>query len=116
MTALNQQEISAPPMRVIHGILCVEFAMLFYAALPSIGLAVVVTIFLSAPLITTFLAPLWPKETIGVHRIGALLVGYLRLSRDDQMPTAEVVFSPSNPLTPQIPEDEMIFISMRGDR
>ena len=143
MTALNQQEISAPPMRVIHGILCVEFAMLFYAvqdtvmktllgsysvwmliffralvsviilvplilmlgaphriltplwkihaargclfaiafslfytAFPFMGLAEVVTIFFSAPLITTLLASLWLKETIGVHRIGALLVGF----------------------------------------
>ena len=143
MTQLSEHHTSQPPMRVIHGILCVEFAMVFYAiqdtvmktllddysvwmliffralvsviillplilvlgaphrvltplwrihairgslfavafslfytAFPFMGLAEVVTIFFSAPLITTLLASLWLKESIGLHRAGALLVGF----------------------------------------
>lgn len=143
MSDLSQSPISAPPMRVVHGILCVEVAMvfyavqdammkslldtysvwmliffralvsviiltplivwlgapyrvltplwpihalrgslfaiafaLFYAAFPFMGLAQVVTIFFSAPLFTALLAAIWLKETIGPHRIGALIVGF----------------------------------------
>lgn len=144
MTELSEKDIYSPPMRAIHGILCVEIAMvfyavqdammkslletysvwmliffralvsviilspiilwlgapyriltplwpihavrgalfavafaLFYAAFPFMGLAEVVTIFFSAPLFTAILAALWLKETIGPHRAGALIVGFI---------------------------------------
>ncbi|EDM69687.1 hypothetical protein RAZWK3B_12342 [Roseobacter sp. AzwK-3b] len=49
---------------------------LFYAAFPFMGLAEVTTIFFAAPLITALMAALWLKETIGPHRLGALIVGF----------------------------------------
>lgn len=52
------------------------FAM-FYTAFPFMGLAEVTTIFFSAPLITAVMAALFLKETIGPHRIGALVVGFV---------------------------------------
>ncbi len=54
----------------------VGFSM-FYAAFPFMGLAEVTTIFFSAPLMTALLAALILKETIGPHRIGALVVGFV---------------------------------------
>lgn len=49
---------------------------LFYAAFPFMGLAEVTTIFFSAPLMTAALAALVLRETIGMHRIIALIVGF----------------------------------------
>lgn len=49
---------------------------LFYAAFPFMGLAEVTTIFFAAPLITALMAALWLRETIGPHRMGALVVGF----------------------------------------
>lgn len=54
----------------------VGFSM-FYAAFPFMGLAEVSTIFFSAPLITALLAALILGKTIGAHRIGALLLGFI---------------------------------------
>jgi drug/metabolite transporter (DMT)-like permease len=48
----------------------------YYAAFPFMGLAEVTTIFFSAPLITVALAAVVLRETIGWHRIGALVVGF----------------------------------------
>ena len=58
----------------------VLFAMgfsLFYAAFPFMGLAEVTTIFFSAPLMIALMAAIFLKETIGLHRIGALVVGFV---------------------------------------
>lgn len=52
------------------------FAM-FYTAFPFMGLAEVSTIFFAAPLIIALLAALWLGESIGPHRIGALIVGFI---------------------------------------
>lgn len=49
---------------------------LFYAAFPFMGLAEVTTIFFSAPLMTALLAAIFLGETIGLHRIAALGVGF----------------------------------------
>jgi len=57
------------------GLFSVGFS-LFYTAFPFMGLAEVSTIFFSAPLMTALLAALWLGETIGPHRIGALLFGF----------------------------------------
>ncbi len=54
----------------------VGFSM-FYAVYPFMALAEVSTIFFSAPLITALLAALILGETIGAHRIGALLLGFI---------------------------------------
>jgi len=50
---------------------------LFYIAFPLMGLAQLSTIFFSAPLITAALAVLWLGETMGPHRIGALVLGFV---------------------------------------
>ena len=49
---------------------------LFYAAFPFMGLAEVTTIFFSAPLMIALMAAVFLKETLGPHRIGALIVGF----------------------------------------
>ena len=67
------------PLWPLHFLRAALFALgfsLFYAAFPFMGLAEVTTIFFSAPLITALLAALLLKETIGPHRIGALIVGF----------------------------------------
>ncbi len=67
------------PLWKIHALRGSLFAIafsLFYTAFPFMGLAEVVTIFFSAPLITALLAAVWLKETIGWHRAGALAVGF----------------------------------------
>jgi drug/metabolite transporter (DMT)-like permease len=50
---------------------------LFYAAFPFMSLAEVTTIFFAAPLMTAGLAAIFLQETIGLHRIGALTVGFI---------------------------------------
>lgn len=50
---------------------------LFYAAFPFMGLAEVTTIFFAAPLMTAVLAAVFLHETIGLHRIAALMLGFL---------------------------------------
>ena len=52
------------------------FAM-FYAAFPFMGLAEVTTLFFAAPLMTATLAAVFLQEKIGIHRVLALLVGFL---------------------------------------
>ena len=68
------------PLWPLHLLRAALFALgfsLFYAAFPFMGLAEVTTIFFSAPLITALLASLMLKETIGPHRIAALVVGFV---------------------------------------
>ena len=65
------------PMHLLRGALFAVGFSLFYAAFPFMGLAEVSTIFFAAPLITALLATLFLGETIGVHRIGALVVGFV---------------------------------------
>ena len=65
------------PLHLLRaGLFALGFS-LFYAAFPFMGLAEVTTIFFSAPLITALLAALFLKETIGPHRIGALVIGFI---------------------------------------
>ncbi len=52
------------------------FAM-FYTAFPFMGLAEVTTIFFSAPLMTAALAAVFLHEKIGIHRLAALIVGFI---------------------------------------
>lgn len=49
---------------------------LFYTAFPFMTLASVTTLFFSAPLITTVFAAVFLHEKIGLHRTGALVVGF----------------------------------------
>ena len=65
------------PLHMARAVLFATGFSLFYAAFPFMGLAEVSTIFFSAPLMTALLAAVWLRETIGPHRIGALLVGFV---------------------------------------
>jgi len=65
------------PLHLARGTLFVIGFSLFYTAFPFMGLAEVTTIFFSAPLITGLLAAIWLKETIGPHRIAALVLGFI---------------------------------------
>ena len=65
------------PLHMTRGFLFATGFSLFYAAFPFMGLAEVSTIFFSAPLIVALLAAVWLRESIGVHRIMALIVGFV---------------------------------------
>jgi len=65
------------PWHLARGALFSVGFTLFYAAFPFMGLAEVTTIFFSGPLITALLAVVLLRETMGMHRIGALAVGFV---------------------------------------
>lgn len=65
------------PLHAIRGALFAVGFSLFYAAFPFMGLAEVSTIFFSAPLLTALFAAVWLKESIGKHRIAALVIGFI---------------------------------------
>ncbi|MEP1093125.1 MAG: EamA family transporter [Rhizobiaceae bacterium] len=64
-------------LHVLRGILLGSGFSLFYAAFPFMNLAEVSTIFFSAPLIIGLLSVVMLGETIGKHRIAALVVGFI---------------------------------------
>lgn len=64
------------PWHLARAVLFTSGFAMFYAAFPFMGLAEVTTIFFAAPLITAALAVVWLGERIGLHRLGALLVGF----------------------------------------
>lgn len=67
------------PLWRLHLLRAMLFAVgfsLFYTAFPFMGLAEVTTIFFSAPLMIAVMAAVFLKETIGIHRIGALITGF----------------------------------------
>jgi len=63
-------------LHLIRGLLFVIGFSLFYTAFPFMALAEVTTIFFSAPLFTALLAVFWLKESIGAHRVTALVLGF----------------------------------------
>ena len=65
------------PLHLLRATLFAAGFTLFYTAFPFMGLAEISTIFFSAPLMIALLAVLWLRETIGPHRIGALVVGFV---------------------------------------
>lgn len=72
----HQLRTSLWPLHLARAVLFVAGFSMFYTAFPFMGLAEVTTIFFSAPLITALMAAFWLKETIGPHRIGALVLGF----------------------------------------
>lgn len=64
------------PLHLARAALFVTGFSAIYAAFPLMAFAEVTTIFFAAPLITALLASLWLGETIGIHRIGALVAGF----------------------------------------
>ncbi|SLN13805.1 EamA-like transporter family protein [Roseovarius litorisediminis] len=65
------------PLHFARAVLLAAGFSLFYAAFPFMGLAEVTTIFFSAPLMTALLAAVFLRETIGWHRIAALIIGFI---------------------------------------
>jgi drug/metabolite transporter (DMT)-like permease len=68
------------PLWKLHVTRALLFAFgfsLYYAAFPFMTLAAVTTIFFAAPLITAVLATVFLKERIGIHRISALVFGFV---------------------------------------
>lgn len=65
------------PLHLLRAFLFSIGFSLFYAAFPFMGLAEVTTIFFSAPLMTAFAAATLLREHIGIHRIGALVTGFV---------------------------------------
>ncbi|GAB4299895.1 MAG: DMT family transporter [Roseovarius sp.] len=63
-------------LHLLRAVLFTTGFALFYSAFPFMGLAEVSTIFFSAPLMITLMAALFLRESIGVHRIGALVTGF----------------------------------------
>ncbi len=74
----GQHRIFTPlwPLHLARALLITAGFSLFYTAFPFMGLAEVTTIFFAAPLITGLLAVVFLRETIGPHRIGALIAGF----------------------------------------
>ena len=70
--------LTSPLWRIhlIRAVLLTTGFTLFYTAFPFMGLAEVTTIFFAAPLMTATLAALFLKESIGPHRIAALVAGF----------------------------------------
>ncbi|WP_136659328.1 DMT family transporter [Nitratireductor sp. XY-223] len=68
------------PLWPLHLLRAFMFALgfsLFYTAFPFMTLAEVSTIFFSAPLMIAVLAALFLGEQVGMHRIAALIVGFI---------------------------------------
>ncbi len=64
------------PLHLARALLFAFGFSLYYAAFPFMTLAAVTTIFFAAPLITTVFAAVFLKEQVGIHRIGALALGF----------------------------------------
>lgn len=64
------------PLHLFRGVLFAVGFSAMYAAFPLMSLAKVMTIFFTAPLMITVFAVIFLGEKIGIHRIGALLVGF----------------------------------------
>ena len=68
------------PLWKLHVTRALLFAVgfsLYYAAFPFMTLAAVTTIFFAAPLLTALFAAVFLKERIGIHRISALILGFV---------------------------------------
>ena len=65
------------PLHVTRALLFAFGFSLYYAAFPFMTLAAVTTIFFAAPLITAVFAAVFLRERIGIHRISALVLGFV---------------------------------------
>ena len=65
------------PLHVIRALLFAFGFTLYYAAFPFMTLAAVTTLFFAAPLLTAVFAAVFLKERIGIHRISALVLGFV---------------------------------------
>lgn len=75
----GEHRLATPYWRlyVLRGALFAVGFSLFYAGFPYMTFANLVTIFFAAPLITAAMAAVFLGESIGIHRMAALAVGFL---------------------------------------
>jgi S-adenosylmethionine uptake transporter len=72
----RQLRTATPGLHMARGLLVVLSNMLYFAALATLPLATAVSIFFVAPLMITLLSIVFLKERVGLHRGGAILVGF----------------------------------------
>jgi S-adenosylmethionine uptake transporter len=72
----GQLRTATPGLHMARGLLVVLSNMLYFAALASLPLATAVSIFFVAPLMITLMSIVFLKERVGLHRGGAILVGF----------------------------------------
>ena len=65
------------PLHLARAMLFAFGFSLYYTAFPFMTLAAVTTIFFAAPLVTAVFAAVFLKERIGIHRISALVLGFV---------------------------------------
>ena len=67
---------ATPGLHLLRGLLVVVANMLFFAALATMPLADAVALFFIAPLMITLMSAFFLGEQVGLHRLGAILVGF----------------------------------------
>lgn len=68
---------ATPGLHLLRGLLVVISNMLYFAALATMPLADAVALFFIAPLVITILSVLVLGESVGIHRVGAIIVGFM---------------------------------------
>ena len=72
----SELRTATPGLHIVRGLFVVLSNMLYFAALATLPLATAVSIFFVAPLLITLMSILFLKERVGLHRGGAILVGF----------------------------------------
>lgn len=72
----TQLRTATPGLHIIRGLLVVVANMFYYAALAVMPLGDAVAIFFVAPLIITVMSIVFLHERVGVHRAGAIIIGF----------------------------------------
>ena len=68
---------ATPGLHLLRGLLVVMSNMLYFAALAALPLADAVAVFFVAPLLITLMSIVFLKERVGIHRAGAIVVGFI---------------------------------------
>ncbi|ORE97851.1 DMT family transporter [Aurantimonas sp. 22II-16-19i] len=66
-----------PVLQILRGLCLLAATSLMYAALTHVPLADATAVIFFAPILVTVLSVVFLKETIGIHRIGAILAGFV---------------------------------------
>ena len=66
-----------PVLQVLRGLCLLAATSLMYAALSRVPLADATAVIFFAPILVTVLSVVFLKETIGIHRIGAIVAGFV---------------------------------------
>lgn len=66
-----------PVLQILRGLCLLAATSLMYAALTHVPLADATAVIFFAPILVTVLSVVFLKETIGIHRIGAIVAGFV---------------------------------------